>query len=150
MKKPKITVKAVDMGEEVSATPIFIITTLHPEKGRFRTVGWFPTLEEAQKVLEKNWGSLNEAGWYPYAVIEAIAPGLYPTSDKAPEGQQYGWWYEYFFDDEGDDGKEGWVAIEERPELADNDDTSSPFIFCLGMAYSSNECFAIQIDPDEQ
>ena len=47
-----------------------------------RTVGYFSTVERAIECLEKNWGDLNEAGYYPWAVIEAVPEGLYPVLDQ--------------------------------------------------------------------
>ncbi len=42
-----------------------------------RTVGLFETEAEAVRVFDKNLGDLNEAGYYPLAVIERIEWGLY-------------------------------------------------------------------------
>lgn len=43
-----------------------------------RTVGWFPTLSRAIKVIEDNEGDIYEAGHYKYCVIEGVPSGLYP------------------------------------------------------------------------
>jgi hypothetical protein len=50
------------------------------QRGRPRrgTVGFFWTVEQAEEVLAENYGHLNEAGFYPWAVIEEVAPGLHP------------------------------------------------------------------------
>lgn len=78
--------------------PIFVLTTMkleyitYPLKNRKdgkesyrllttkrdRIVGWFPTLEEAIDEVENNSGDINEAGYYPWALIEETEPYLYP------------------------------------------------------------------------
>ncbi len=49
-----------------------------------RTVGYFLTKEEAIKCVEENWCDLYEAGYYKYAVIEDVEPGLYTSYNSKP------------------------------------------------------------------
>lgn len=46
---------------------------------RQRVVGFYDDYETAKKAVEENWCDLYEDGYYKYAVIEALEPGLYPT-----------------------------------------------------------------------
>ena len=48
-----------------------------------RVVGYYPTLEEAKKCVEENWGDIQEC-YYKYAVIEDVEPGLYRTAESTP------------------------------------------------------------------
>ena len=70
---------------------IFTVTTVHYLGIGFgvspRTVGWFPTLAEAEACVRENRGDLHETV-YTYAVIEELEAGLYPI----PIGQD---WYEW-------------------------------------------------------
>lgn len=49
-----------------------------------RTVGYFETLEDARKCVEENWGDIYEHGYYKYAIIEDVGPGLYATCYSTP------------------------------------------------------------------
>lgn len=76
---------------------------------RIRTVGIFATAQKASEVLTKNWGGLDEAGYYRYAVIEEVKFGLYPDQ------KMISWWT---YDRE----KERWTEIglaQLPPELPD-------------------------------
>ena len=55
---------------------MYFITTVS-EKNGFRCVGYYKSSSEAIKTVENNTFDLNEAGYYPYAVIENIPEGLY-------------------------------------------------------------------------
>lgn len=74
----------------------YALTTLTPDERerrlglRHRTVGIFQTLQEAAEVLEKNYGDLNEAGEYNYAVIEEMPYHLYPSVRIKTQ-----WWYRW-------------------------------------------------------
>ena len=50
-----------------------------------RCWGFYSNKKKAIKAVEENWTDMNEAGYYPYAVIEEIAEGLLQiyTSSKA-------------------------------------------------------------------
>lgn len=50
----------------------------------YRTVGYYPTLEEAREAVETNACDIYEAGYYPYAMIEDVKPGLYGSADSHP------------------------------------------------------------------
>jgi len=55
---------------------IYTVVTIRQESGD-RCVGWFPNKEDAIKVIVENYGNINEAGYYPYALVESVKPGLY-------------------------------------------------------------------------
>ncbi|MHA2279524.1 MAG: hypothetical protein ACXAC5_01345 [Promethearchaeota archaeon] len=59
-----------------------VITTWGGEdyRNRRNSVGLFESREKACEALELNLGDLNEAGWYPFAIIEELEFGLYPDS----------------------------------------------------------------------
>ena len=47
--------------------------------GSCRVVGFYEDFATAEKCILENWGDIYEDGYYKYAVIEALEPGLYPT-----------------------------------------------------------------------
>lgn len=49
-----------------------------------RVVGYYEDLETARKCVEENWGDIYEDGYYKYAVIEDVEPGLYRSCDSTP------------------------------------------------------------------
>ena len=49
-----------------------------------RVPGYFEDLDTAKKCIEENWGDLYEDGYYKYAVIEDVEPGLYKSSESDP------------------------------------------------------------------
>lgn len=55
---------------------MYFITSVS-EKHGYRCVGYVSKLEEAVKIVENDFYDLNEAGYYPYAVIENIEEGIY-------------------------------------------------------------------------
>lgn len=55
---------------------MYFITSVS-EKHGFRCVAYVSKLEEAIDIIESNSGDLNEAGYYPYAVIENVEEGIY-------------------------------------------------------------------------
>lgn len=64
-----------------------------------RTVGCFATVEKALEVVKNNWGDLNEAGYYPWLVIEEMPFGLHPMPVQAI-------WFHW---------DDGWQRIEDLP-----------------------------------
>ena len=50
-----------------------------------RCVGWFETLEKAVEIVKGNYGDIEEAGYYKWAIIEKIKPGLYSSGGKKNE-----------------------------------------------------------------
>jgi hypothetical protein len=55
-----------------------------PDPNRFgrprqQPIGFFWSLEQAEEMLATDTGCLNEAGFFPWAVIEEVCPGLHPT-----------------------------------------------------------------------
>ena len=67
-----------------------------------RVVGYFKTLADAKYCIEHNCGDIYEDGYYPYALIEAVEPGLYPTTFDSI-------WYKW--------DKDGYKSIEKPVEL---------------------------------
>lgn len=49
-----------------------------------RIVGYFLDLDTAKKCIEENWCDLYESGYYKYAVIEDVEPGLYNSMHSKP------------------------------------------------------------------
>ena len=49
-----------------------------------RVVGYYEDLETARKCVEENWGDIYEDGYYKYAVIEDVEPGLYQSCESTP------------------------------------------------------------------
>jgi len=60
------------------AEPIFTITTVrHALSAGSRAVGYYNTLDEAIERVVSNVMDINESGYYFYAVIEELLPGVY-------------------------------------------------------------------------
>jgi hypothetical protein len=58
--------------------PIFTITTVrHALQAGNRAVGYYTTFEEADEIVRENVMDINESGYYFYAVIEELMPGIY-------------------------------------------------------------------------
>lgn len=79
-------------GSLTSVGFVYTITTITSlsSKRDSRTVGFYRSLEDADECLKNDWGSLDEAGYYRYAIIERVMEGLYNlhNSDKKRE-----WWH---------------------------------------------------------
>ena len=88
----------------------------HYESYHIRTVGIFETKERAIRIIEGNYGALEEAGYYQYAVIEELEYGLYPHCNHKET-------LIYKFDrdmppyEEIDDGQ--WVRVDKLPDEID-------------------------------
>jgi len=68
---------------------IFVITTLkYAAAGEKRTVGWFPTLQQATKAVLENVMDIHENSQW-YCVIEEIPFGVYCCPPKEE------WWYKW-------------------------------------------------------
>jgi len=62
---------------------IYVITTLKIDHGvivRERTVGYFLQEHTAVLALQNNWRDIHEEGFYNYAVLETVQPGIYPLA----------------------------------------------------------------------
>ena len=55
---------------------MYFITSISEDHG-YRCVGYVSELKDAIEIVKNNSGDLNEAGYYPYAVIENIEEGIY-------------------------------------------------------------------------
>lgn len=49
-----------------------------------RVVGYYTKLKDAKQCIEENWGDIYEDGYYKYAVIEDVQPGLYMSCESTP------------------------------------------------------------------
>lgn len=68
---------------------IYTITTIrHALHATHRAVGFYHDFNDAHEAVENNSLDINEAGYYPYAVIEVLLEGIYsyPRSE---------YWYKY-------------------------------------------------------
>lgn len=84
---------------------MYFITTVSEKHGN-RCVGYYENEQDAIDAVIHNSDDLNEAGFYPYAVIENVAEGLY-RYDQSPM------WFEY--DEEIDEYKKS-----NRPDFIPN------------------------------
>lgn len=50
----------------------------------YRTVGYFETLQEACEAVETNVCDIYEHGYYHYAMVEDVKPGIYGSTDSHP------------------------------------------------------------------
>jgi hypothetical protein len=82
---------------------MYFITTICKDNDGYRCVGYFSKQEDAIHAVEGNAGDINEAGYYPYAVIEHVSEGLYQY-DQDPM------WFK--FNDETEE-----YEISERPSF---------------------------------
>ena len=81
---------------------MYFITTLERDFEGTRCVGYFSKLEDAVEAVINNYYDLNEAGYYPYAVIENIPEGIYHY-DENPI------WFKY------DKNTNKYIQIDQRP-----------------------------------
>ena len=84
---------------------MYFITSV--AKDDTRCVGYVSTLEEAIDIVENNRYDLNEAGCYPWCVIEHIREGIYHYDFKPH-------WFEY------NDYTNKYIEREHRPPFIDN------------------------------
>lgn len=54
-----------------------------------RCVGYHKNLDKALECVEKDYGGLNEAGYYPYVVVEGAGEGVYNYEDRPMYYFQY-------------------------------------------------------------
>lgn len=60
------------------SNPIFTVTTIrHALAAGNRAVGFFETFDEADEAVKNNVMDINECGYYRFAVIEEVLPGVY-------------------------------------------------------------------------
>ena len=77
---------------------LYTVTTLGGDGKdyRDRTPAVCTSLTRAKEIIERNEGSLNEAGYYPLAVIEAKPADLvYPEVSNVGENTRTQWWYRF-------------------------------------------------------
>lgn len=74
---------------------IYTITTVRGFlAGGSRAVGYFEDFQTAEEAILDNEFDINEMGYYPYAVIEEVTPGIYSFPRKE-------YWYKWDNDNEG-------------------------------------------------
>jgi len=82
---------------------VFFLTTIgwdqKTQQSRSRCVGWFSTFEDAEEHVLNNYGDIEEAGYYRWAVIEKMECGLYPTAYYEENH-----WYEFVAKNDNADG----------------------------------------------
>ena len=61
---------------------IFTITAVEGLDAQSRCVGWFKSVEDAEKAVKENKMDFSESGSYKYAVIEKVEEGVYPFSSS--------------------------------------------------------------------
>lgn len=90
---------------------IYTITTVYHStdsdcssnrKSDNRCVGWYSTLTDAYRSIENDDGLFNEAGYWPYMVIEKMREGIYPIGILRL-------WFEY------NDESRCWLPIVDPP-----------------------------------
>jgi len=68
---------------------IYTVTTLRGAlHSGTRCVGFYHDVRDAQKAVEENAMDINECGYYHFAVIEKVNPGVYNFGMDA-------WWYKW-------------------------------------------------------
>jgi len=63
---------------------LYFVTTIRDVGAiddRDRCIGYYLSLKSARSVIKENSASLEECGFYQYAVIEAFGPGWYPNAE---------------------------------------------------------------------
>ena len=101
-----------------SITSIYFEATFHEGKGkgwkidwskyRDARVGFYSSLEKAQRAVVEDWGHFDECGYYDYIVIQEEYEGLYNIAGLCLD-KQTEWWYRRDYD------KNLWVSCE-KPE----------------------------------
>jgi len=94
--------------------PIYTITTIpreFPHKDS-RCIGWLESCHAAFQEVRNNSGDIYEEGYYHYAVIEEVTPGIYTFPRKE-------FWFEW---SRGKDGiiSPGYVILEKKPNRFNN------------------------------
>lgn len=69
-----------------------------------RCFGYFPSWLTTMKRVFTNTCDINEAGYYPWIIVEKIGPGIHPLVERE-------WWFAY-------DKKAGGYRRSEKPEWA--------------------------------
>ena len=94
---------------------IYTVTTLEHTKPKYRKdgssyesrsmrcVGYAATLKEATTWVTDNVMDINEAGYYPFAVIESVSPGIYMFDMDAT-------WFEW------DDAQNAYKQLDKCPK----------------------------------
>ena len=83
----RLRAQLINISERDLLDIIYVVSTVRKNL-HTRVVGWFRTLEEAKIIIVGNYGDIWEMGYYPYAIIEKIEAGLYPTVLEE-------YWYEW-------------------------------------------------------
>ena len=73
---------------------IYCVATVR-HGGESRTVGYFFHRDDATYVVETNSCDIYENGYYPYAVIEEVLPGVYPIHPDHWNDSSHQMWYRW-------------------------------------------------------
>lgn len=65
---------------------VFRFRVKTPEKYSTRVWGWYPTFDEANQAVRKNFGDMFECGYYQMALIEKMNAGCVAMCEQE-------WWY---------------------------------------------------------
>ena len=83
MKTKKLQLCCRDPQFENKQPILYFVTTIR-DVGAIddhdRCIGYYPSLKSARSVIKENSASLEESGFYQYAVIEAFGFGWYPQA----------------------------------------------------------------------
>ena len=107
------------MTDRISMSFISTFTKLKPadvgpDRRDIRSVGFLADKDKAIKAVESNAGDINEAGFYPLALVETLNEGIYPKTVSTV-------WFEW------DEEAQGYRKISKRPK-----DLQSVCNFSLG------------------
>ena len=96
------------MTEQTGISFITTLTKLKPthsghEARASRCVGYLLNKDEAIEAVKANAGDINEAGYYPFCVVETLGEGIYPNTISTA-------WFEW------DQDKGGYQEIDGPPE----------------------------------
>lgn len=80
--------------------PAMTVTGKPYEAHDTRCFGWYPTLDEALKAAGSNAADINEAGHYPWLVVEAVGAGVYGGA-MSDEQHWFRWEQEGLYAGEG-------------------------------------------------
>ena len=76
-----------------------------------RCFGYFDTFDSAKEAIEKNYGDMNEAGYYKWLCIEEIGQGIHADPIER------GWWCWKQTGQFAGEGK--WIPYTRRPKFAE-------------------------------
>ena len=95
-------------------TQVGFMSRLNTEKiSDTRCIGYFFDLTKINEIIKKGMYGLNEAGYYPYLIVEHVPEGVYPFNTKVVA------WYKY--------KNNKWSKLKKAPKIA------NPSSICYGI-----------------